>query len=76
MKRPDRCLIRSCKNDDVVGAHVQKYGKDSRLYILPICRKHNHPSNVDWMDTDYGKYLVKIDREAAGDDEKCYKRKR
>lgn len=48
--KPTYCNCGNClENKDLVGAHVQEDGKDTRKfwYILPLCREHNHYTNTE-----------------------------
>lgn len=43
-RKPSYCCCETCMEDkNLVGAHVQETGEDTRdyWYILPLCRKHN-----------------------------------
>lgn len=35
------CSVKNCKENDLVGAHVQKTNLDMNWYIIPLCKTHN-----------------------------------
>jgi hypothetical protein len=39
-KRPTRCCVKKCNDDDLVGAHVT-LSLGGKQKIVPLCRKHN-----------------------------------
>lgn len=43
----DKCANTACSGEQEVGAHVIKEGteNDRSWYIVPLCKKCNHPSN-------------------------------
>jgi len=52
-KNRNTCSNKFCVSDDIVGAHVQKDGLlDNNWYIVPLCKKCNHPDNTSVMNID------------------------
>jgi hypothetical protein len=42
---PQYCVEKTCRNTDLLGAHVQKANSsDSNWYIVPLCNSHNKSS--------------------------------
>lgn len=57
----DKCANLNCKCDKEVGTHVIKEGSenDRSWYIVPLCKKCNHPSNEKYFNVNE-KYLVPV----------------
>ncbi|CAB4040878.1 Hypothetical predicted protein [Paramuricea clavata] len=47
-KWPARCRISDCNREATDGAHVE-CKRRSGEWIIPMCSKHNNPSNEKWM---------------------------
>lgn len=45
------CMVNGCPKAPVVGAHVQK-PRGKVVYIVGLCKTHNHPSKTDPFDID------------------------
>lgn len=60
----DKCACKKCKGEKEVGAHVIKEGAEDnkKWYIVPLCKKCNHPSNEKYFNVDEG-YLVPVSEE-------------
>lgn len=41
------CSCTSCRNRAEDGGHVRKLYNTSNMYIIPLCSRHNNPSNTD-----------------------------
>lgn len=67
-QRPYLCANENCINDVEVGAHVIKESSenDRSWYIIPLCKKCNHPSNKDYFKVDED-YLVPVSDEDTSD---------
>lgn len=49
-KWPERCRVSRCTEDATDGAHVKLEHKRKREeWIIPMCSRHNNPSNEQWM---------------------------
>lgn len=62
-RSPIYCCCESCmETENLVGAHVQETGEDTRdyWYILPLCRKHNNPNFTDSFEVYSEDDLVRI----------------
>ena len=50
-RQASQCYVVGCDvvgRKDLVGAHVEKAGcDDNNWYIIPMCKGHNHNSNID-----------------------------
>lgn len=52
------CSNKICKNDAEVGAHVfisdqillSENKRNTGEYLVPLCKKCNHPDNTDWFE--------------------------
>ena len=61
--KPKYCCCETCIEDrNLVGAHVQETGNDTRdfWYILPLCRKHNNPNFTESFEVYDKSDLVRI----------------
>ena len=61
--KPKFCYCEACtEGENLVGAHVQESGKDTRdyWYILPLCRKHNNPHYTESFEVRDPTNLVRI----------------
>ncbi|CAB4033889.1 Hypothetical predicted protein [Paramuricea clavata] len=46
---PAMCPVNYCTRKAVYGAHVRVDFNPSGAWIMPICARHNHYTNKDWM---------------------------
>lgn len=63
---PKKCQNINCKNAAEVGAHVKKTSGDHKWYIVPLCKKCNHPKNTDAFYV-HEDQLVAVSDEDEGD---------
>ncbi len=63
---PKSCRIFGCSRKATAGAHV-KVLSESGIWIMPMCAKHNNPSNTDWMSVNANTTVVWVeDEETSG----------
>ncbi|CAB4030204.1 Hypothetical predicted protein [Paramuricea clavata] len=46
---PDFCPVDYCTRNAIYGAHVRVHFNRGGVWIIPMCAKHNHYTNNDWM---------------------------
>ena len=46
---PDVCPVNYCSRNAIYGAHVRLDFNRGGVWIIPMCAKHNHYTNNDWM---------------------------
>lgn len=72
---PEKCQIYSCGNRAKDGAHVNIYGMEDEVYIIPMCKPHNRPSNTEWFNVNSQTVAVGVKREDTnGPGGACFRR--
>ena len=59
---PRSCRVLGCGGDPAGGAHVKiKWIKG--VWIIPMCARHNNPTNTEWMSVNEDTVAVYIHKE-------------
>ncbi|XP_057299889.1 uncharacterized protein LOC130630418 [Hydractinia symbiolongicarpus] len=66
------CVVKDCCKVGEVGAHVAIDVHTAEMFIVPMCKTHNHPTVKDWMEVKEGRLAVSITREDANNQQECY----